>query len=59
MQLFSVLCGAKQSKKSEMATHKPEILISQPVYNIAAQFQPQHLHVFKVEKFSEAISNTV
>ena len=40
--LFFILCGASESQKSKMAAHKPEILISQHVYNIAEKFQRQH-----------------
>ena len=36
MKMFSILCGASGSLKSKMAVYKPEILISQPVYKIAA-----------------------
>ena len=39
MKLLSILCGASGSQKSKMAAHKDEALISQLVYNIAAQFQ--------------------
>ena len=33
------LCNASRYQQSKMADHKPEILISRSVYNIAAQFQ--------------------
>ena len=39
MKLFWILCYAIRSQKSKMAAHKPEILISQPVHNVAAKFQ--------------------
>ena len=39
MKLFLILCYASGSHKSKMAAHKPEILISQPVHNVAAKFQ--------------------
>ena len=32
-------CNTSRHQQSKMAGNKPEILISQPVYNIAAQFQ--------------------
>ena len=36
---FLILCNASGYQQSKKADHKPEILISQSVYNIAAQFQ--------------------
>ena len=39
IKLLLILYYASGSQKSKMAAHKPEILISQPVYNITAQFQ--------------------
>ena len=36
---FSILCNANGYQQFKMADHKPEILISQSVCNIAAQFQ--------------------
>ena len=49
--LFSILCNGSGSQKSKMAAHKPEILISQPVYNITAKFKFQinwcYKHVFR------------
>ena len=39
--LFSILCNESGSQKSKMAANKPEILTSQPVYNITATFQKQ------------------
>ena len=41
MKLFTILCGSSGSQKSKMVAHKPEILISQLVYNITAEFQRQ------------------
>ena len=38
MKLFTILCGASGSQKFKVTAHKPEILIFQSVYNIAAQF---------------------
>ena len=39
MKLSLILCDAKKGNlKSKMAARKPEILISQPVYNITAKF---------------------
>ena len=42
MTLFSKLRNASKKSKSKMAAYRPEILTSQPVYNVAAQFQPQY-----------------
>ena len=42
MKLFSILCGASGSQKSKMAVLKEDFLISQHVYNIAANFQLQN-----------------
>ena len=39
MEIFFILCDASGSQKSKMADHTPEKLISQSVYDIAAQFQ--------------------
>ena len=36
---FPTSCNASRHQQFKMAGHKPEILISQSVYNIAAQFQ--------------------
>ena len=39
IKLFSILCDASGSQISKMAAYKKkEILISQPVYNIAVKF---------------------
>ena len=40
---FPTSCNASRHQQSKMAGHKPEILISQSVYNIAAQFQRLYL----------------
>ena len=45
MKIFSILCDTSGSQKSKMAAHKPEILISQPVYNITAKFK-KTTHMF-------------
>ena len=43
MKQFLILCDASGNQKFKMAAHQEEILsISQPVYNITAQFQQQH-----------------
>ena len=42
MKTFPILCDASGSQKSKMAARKPEILISQLVYNIAEKFQRRH-----------------
>ena len=39
IKLLLILYYASGSQKFKMAVHKPEILISQPVYNITAPFQ--------------------
>ena len=51
MTLFSILRNAGRKSKSKMAAYKPEIITSQPVYNVAAQFQPQY-HCFSKAKNS-------
>ena len=38
-RLLSIFCSASRSQKSKMAAQKPEKLISQPLYNVIAQFQ--------------------
>ena len=57
MKLICILCCASRNQKSKMAGQKQEILISQPVYKIAAQFNG-NTHVLKIKKFNEAISHT-
>ena len=42
MNKFSILCDASGTQKSKMAAHKREILIYQPVYNIAEKFQSRN-----------------
>ena len=42
MNIFPILFDANGSQKSEMAAHKPEILISQSVYNIGEKCQSQN-----------------
>ena len=42
-RLFSILCDASGSQKSEIAAYKPEKLIYQSLYNITGQFQLPHL----------------
>jgi len=41
MTLFSTLCNESENQKFKMASYEPEIRTSQPVYNVAAQFQRQ------------------
>ena len=53
MKLFLILCYASGSHKSKMAAHKPEILISQPVHNVAAKFQRLY-SCFQVQEFNGA-----
>ena len=43
MKIFPILCDTSRSQKSKMAANKPEIRISQPVYNITAKSQKQLL----------------
>ena len=38
-ELFLILYNASGRQQSKMAANKPEILISQPGYNLATQFQ--------------------
>ena len=43
MKLLSILCGVSGGQRSKMAAHKDGELITLHEYNIAAQFQQQHL----------------
>ena len=58
MTLFSILHNASRKSKSNMTAYNPEILTSQPVYNVAAQFQPQY-PCFPGEELNEAILHCV
>ena len=57
---FFLLCNVSKNYKSKMAAHQMEILTSQPVYNVATQFQRKiPCYVFKGEELNESILHIV
>ena len=53
-ELFLILCNASGRQQSKMAANKLEILISQPVYNLATQFQRLYPYL-EVQEFNKTV----